>query len=116
MESLMSLNMITFRARLPERRQLKVHLNHRKFHQAKQTERLDQNGNGISYEARTVKFSPFTHQASPVDSTRLQERKTDHGNGVTHKRLSSLVDTMSREPPARSCEQDSPRSQRLWES
>jgi len=26
---------------------------------------------------------PFTHQASPVDSTRLSERKTDHGNGVT---------------------------------
>ncbi len=42
MESLMSLNMTAFRVRLPRRRKLKVHLNHRKFHQAKQADRLDQ--------------------------------------------------------------------------
>ncbi len=69
----MSLNMTAFQARLLRRRQLKVHLNHRKFDQAKQTDRLDQNGNGISYGARTVEFAPFTHHVSPVDSTRLQD-------------------------------------------
>jgi hypothetical protein len=41
MESLMSLNMTTFRVRLLRRRQLKVYLNHRNFDQAKQTDRLE---------------------------------------------------------------------------
>lgn len=62
MESLMSLNMTAFQARLLRRRQLKVHLNHRKLDQAKQTERLEPKGNGNSHGARTVKFWPFTHQ------------------------------------------------------
>jgi len=36
-----SLNMTTFRVKLLWRRQLKVHLNHRKFDQAKQTDKLE---------------------------------------------------------------------------
>src|SRR6185312_7305261 len=86
--------MVFFKVRLPRRRQLKGHLNHRNFEQVKQADRLDQNGDGTStkyHEAGTVEFPPFTHGESPVDSTRLQERKTDHGNGVTYKRLSSVV-------------------------
>ena len=58
----MSLKMTAFRARLLRRRQLKVHLNHRNFDQAKQTDRLEPKGKGISYGARTVEFSLFTHQ------------------------------------------------------
>src|SRR6185312_1834180 len=111
--------MVFFKVRLPRRRQLKVHLNHRNFEQVKQADRLDQNGDGTStkhHEAGTVEFPPFTHGESPMDSTRLQERKTDHGNGVTYKRPSSVVDLMSRESPACSCKQDSPRSKGLWES
>lgn len=60
-------------------------------------------GNGISYEARTVKFSPFTHQYPRWIAPAYRSAKQIMGTEELDIRLSSAVDLMSREPPACGC-------------